>query len=88
MLKYERETIINYNQEEDTASVYTHSTALINRLEKLTDKGCVKIKYGEGFAEYEVPKKWVKIRPPREMSEEQRAAASERAKSNFHGNRG
>lgn len=85
--KYEQETIINYNQEEKTASCYTFDQALIRKLDKLCETsddifrvdGCT-----PGPAkEYVFPKKWVRIRPPRQMSDEQRAAASERAKKNF-----
>ena len=31
---YEQETIINYNEEEATASIYTHNRALIRKLDK------------------------------------------------------
>ena len=34
LTKYEQETIINYNNEEKTASVYTHDKALIRKLDK------------------------------------------------------
>ena len=33
--RYEQETIINYNQEEQLASCYTHDKALIRKLNKL-----------------------------------------------------
>ncbi len=37
LTRYEQETIINYNEGENTASVYTHSKALRRRLEKLAE---------------------------------------------------
>lgn len=81
--KYEQETIIHYNEEEKTASVYTMNTSLTNKLAKLAEEypdECMRTvtqQDGEGVT-YIVPKKWVKVRPPRKMSEEQRIAASER----------
>lgn len=79
----ERETIINFNELEEQASVYTCSKRLINQLNKLAQerKECIK-KRGdnETFIEFLVPKKWVKIRPSsnRVMSDEQKAKISER----------
>lgn len=45
LTKYEQETIILYNQAEDTASIYTHDADLKRRLTKYskqhpTGKGC------------------------------------------------
>ena len=79
---YERETIINYNNEDDTATVYTHHKALINKLNKLLD-GHVHISVAhkdEDSVTYIVPKKWIKVQPPRQMNytDEQRAAMAER----------
>lgn len=34
----EQETIINFNEEEKTASVYTHNKALIRKLDKLAQE--------------------------------------------------
>lgn len=33
LTRYEQETTINFNEGEDTASVYTHNRSLIHRLE-------------------------------------------------------
>lgn len=38
LTNYERETIINFNEGEDTASVYTHNKALRRRLEQLAQE--------------------------------------------------
>ena len=35
---YEQETIINYNEADSTASVYTHNRALIRRLDKFAQE--------------------------------------------------
>lgn len=80
--KEERETIITYNEAEPTASVYTMNGALIRKLDGLAqsrpgDARRVKT-YPDGAQEYEVPKKWVKISPPRVYSEEQKNAMAER----------
>lgn len=82
--KEERETIITYNEAEPTASVYTMNGALIRKLDGLAqsrpgDARRVKT-YPDGAQEYEVPKKWVKISPPRVYSEEQKNAMAERLK--------
>ena len=42
--KYERETIICYNEEETTASVYTHNKKLIQKLKRLSEKYPDKVK--------------------------------------------
>lgn len=36
--RYERETIISFNEEEQLASVYTHNKALRNKLNKLAQE--------------------------------------------------
>lgn len=79
---YEKETIIIYNQADDTASVFTYHTTLQNKLNGLVGKNPdIKITdQGEEWVRYEVPKSWIKVNPPRkrDMTEEQRAAAAER----------
>lgn len=85
MLKIERETIINFNEAEATASVYTYNGALRRRLEKLAEERpeeCKMIGSGQA-ADYIIPKGWIKINPTRQMSEEQRKILAERAKANF-----
>ena len=85
---YERETIINYNEGEPTASVYTHNCALRRTLDKLAqerpeDCRVDKESHEGAAADYIIPKAWVKIRPPRIASEAQKAAsraAAEKAK--------
>lgn len=83
--KYERETIINYNEGEQTASVYTYNRALQNKLNKLlgTEPDISIMRSGEEWTEYLVPKKWIKISPPRKINytDEQRAAIAERLSS-------
>lgn len=87
--RLEQETIINYNQAEGNASVYTFDPALIRRMEKLLGSTTVVsvLRKGEGWAEYLVPKKWVKVSPPRSYAPEKREELRKRALANFHANK-
>lgn len=80
--KYEQETILLYNEEEATASVYTHDPKLIEKLKRLSKKYPEKIyldrKEHPGAVSYIVPKGCVSVREP--YSDQRRKAASERAK--------
>ena len=85
---YEKETIINYNEGEPTASVYTHNRALRRTLDKLAqerpdDCHIDKVSPDGAATDSTVPKMWIKIRPPRIASEAQKVAsraAAEKAK--------
>ena len=81
--KYEQETIFNYNQEEKTASRYTCDAALIRKLDRLIEKGeaITVSREGDGWKEYLFPKSWLKVRPPRKLSDEQRENLANRMKS-------
>lgn len=76
----ERETVILFNEADPTASVYTHNAALRRRLAALATERpteCTAVRFNEedGAAEYTIPKKWVKIKPSRILSEAQKAAS-------------
>ena len=80
LTRYEQETIINFNEEEKTASVYTHNGTMRRRLEQLAqerpeDCRLFKTCHDGQAIEYYIPKNWIKIRPPRVASEAQKAAA-------------
>lgn len=79
---YERETIINYNYAEDTASVYTFDRKLQNKLNRLvnTRSDISIVAQEDEWVEYEVPKNFIKVSPPRQVNytDEQRAAMAER----------
>lgn len=79
-IKIERETIITYNEEEKTADVYTCNKALRRRLDQLlkTRDDIQLVREDDISGTYIVPKKWVKVSPPRQMSEEAAAAARDR----------
>jgi len=72
----EQETIILYNQEESTASVYTHDPKLLVRLTELARKHPSQITQKNNLS-FTVPKKCIYIREP--YDEQRRAAARERA---------
>ncbi len=72
MTKVERETVINFNDEEQVASIGTRQKKVKTHLKKLG------IELHHKQADYEcflVPKSWIKITPPKRVSENQRNAA-------------
>jgi len=78
---YEKETIILYNQEEKTASVYTYHPALIKKLEDGCKKypDMFKFEHEEaGGRTYTIPKKYVSVRLPKVISEEARQEMGQR----------
>ena len=79
---YEKETVINYNNEERTAQVFTYHRALQNKLNRLLDVNpdISVLRKGDEWTEYIVPKSWIKVSPPRQVNytDEQRAAMAER----------
>ena len=82
--KYERETIVLFNEAEDTANIYTYNTALKNRLAKFSKENpnCAKLitEYPCGAVAYEVDKKRLSIRFTSPYSEERREKARKYAK--------
>ena len=65
----EKETIINFNEAERTASIYTHNEALKRQLLELCqthpEQVCQTAANGWGGLTFELPKKWLKVSPPR-----------------------
>ena len=79
--RYEQETIINFNAEEKTATLYTRDPAVMRKVDALV------IEYPDTFKcvgetdidkTYEMPKSAVTYRKPRRLSEEQKEAARKR----------
>ena len=72
----ERETIILFNEAESTASVYTFNAALQKQLLELRqlhpEQVTVTYQGSYGAVDFQIPKKWVKIVPPRVLSPAQR----------------
>lgn len=74
---YEKETVILFNEADREASVFTYNDALKKQLDALCmshpeqvrrtdDNGC-------GGLTFALPKKWLKITPPRVLSAAQKA---------------
>ena len=83
--KVEQETIILFNERERTAIVDTCNAALIRRMDKYCAEHaeCSLVKKDEYGAKYVCHKKWVKVRPPRQLSDAQRREMALRADHNF-----
>jgi len=86
LTKYEKETIINFNQDEENASIYTCDEAWIRAMDKLVAKDSrvsldTKDKYSKTYL---IPKRAVKVRLSRVLSATERNKASLRAKKNFN----
>ena len=78
--KSEKETIINFNEEEPRASIYSCTRSVWKRCEKL---GLEVIRVDQDrrgrivSKEYYFPKSWIKIQRPRRVSQEQRKRSAE-----------
>ena len=82
--RFEQETVINFNAEEEMASLYTRDSAVMRRMDTLVNRflevyRCTKAT--DIDKTYEMPKSYVSYRKPRKLSEEQREAARARARS-------
>ncbi len=77
--RWARETIINFNEEDEECDIYTHSIRWINRLESL---GFKPYSLNGDAKSYKIPKKMIKLPSAhkRVMTDEQRKVASERFK--------
>ena len=81
------ETVFEHLDGKDTFTVSTDERTWKNRLAKLAEQNpaeveCVAVNR-DGSVMYHVPASWVRLRPPvkRNLTEEQRAALSERLKT-------
>ena len=66
--RLERETIINFNDAEDTATVWTASAVVYRRLKKL---GYMPVKDSKHSAKFEVPKRHIRL--PKQPSKARQA---------------
>lgn len=87
--KYEQEVMINFNAEEDTATIYTANPVWIRKMDKLVEENPEQFQmYRQEKLEgrviskaYRFPKRFVTIRSKdlkRELNEEQKAVLKER----------
>lgn len=85
----ERETIICFNEQSSTARVFTYNRKMSNYLREQASDPQTSCRLLEdnlnGGLTFEVPKRWVKVRRPRQISEEQRAAMAARARERGFG---
>ena len=83
--RYEKETVLLFNEEESTAIVGTYNERLKKRLSEFSLKSadCCLLKEDDGYAKYQLPKSWIKVNMPRQYSEEQLQKMAERAKENL-----
>lgn len=93
LTKYEKETVLLYNQSHDPITISTYDPGLRRRLREFAaryPKMCRRVdkqKYPD-YAEYEIKKDRVSIRLLPPMSEEKRRVASEKAKAAGLGTKG
>lgn len=89
LTKYEMETIIRFNEQDEDAVILTYNAALMKALDKyIGSQGAnspVSLSYRTEepeMAAYNVPKHWIKVAPKfkRQISEERRRALSEQMK--------
>lgn len=84
--KYEQETIILFNEGEATASIYTYNTSLQHTLVSLCESHPAQVRQtgnnGIGALTFEIPKKWVKVSPPRVLSEAQKKVLEDMNRKN------
>ena len=61
--KYERETVIVFNEEETVAYIWKANKPLRKKLEKscATESGVKAVFKGEVFGQYICPKKWIRL---------------------------
>ena len=75
--RYEMETVINFNAEEKTATVYTRDKSILRKIDALCARfpDTFKVIAEDSISRtYEVPKRLVKVAAPRVMSEAQKEA--------------
>lgn len=88
MSKSEQETVILWNNETETANIWTYDRRIKARLAALAKtREDVKLldQDDDGMVEYDIPKEAVKINPPtltpKKMSDERRLALTEQLKA-------
>ena len=81
--KYEQETLVNYNAEDQTAVIYTRDRTVMRRLDALVNEfpevyRCIRV--SDIDKTNEMPKAYVNYRRPRRLTDKQRKNAAERAR--------
>lgn len=87
LTRAEQETIVIFNEEEPQASVYTYNRSLKKNLRELSEKFPQNVTFeredGRGGETFLIPKKWIKVRAPRIVSEEEREKRAAFLKANL-----
>lgn len=85
LTREEQETVIRYDNANGMAVCYTYDKSLIRKLDAFCEKSTEisRTKSGEDFSEYTFPKTWLRVKMPRQLSDEQREILAERARKNF-----
>jgi len=80
--KYEKETIVSFNEEEPTATIYTCHKPLIRKLDRFCDRNTsFSVKRQDEYSKtYQIPKRFISFRFPMEISDELRAKRASDAK--------
>lgn len=81
LTKYEQEVIIIYNADEEEANLYTTQPRLIEKIKTLIkDRGeeIEVVKEDEQSISVNIPKDWIKIKPKKVLTEEEKKKAKER----------
>lgn len=85
LTRYEKETIILFNEADKEAIVETYRKPLIrclfNHAEKYPELFHLEEDIGDGGYKFIVPKKYVTVRSPRKMSDEQKQKNADRLKA-------
>lgn len=82
-----KETVVGYVDEDSYASFTSAEKKWINKIIKLKAEHPEQVDIkaypedNQGYIYAHLPKKWLKVSPPRQISEEQKAAAAERLKA-------
>lgn len=78
----EKETVIVFNESDNDAEIFTHNGRMLRELEKLATERPEDVQHikdnDTGGSTYRLPKKWVKIKASRILTDEQKEKAAER----------
>jgi len=80
--KFERETIINFNEEEETASIWTASERVYKRLLKRLGRAYL-AEDGERHAVFTFPVGFIQLPRPKKQASEARREAAKRMRMAF-----
>lgn len=80
----EQETIIRFDEADQTAHIYTFNRRLQNRLKTLQERfpdDIQQYRQDENSVSYVFPKAWVKINPPRQLTPEEKERLSKQMRN-------